>query len=258
MSDAFRPCALIPTYDNPLTVRGVVEGVRRHLADVVVVDDGSGEAGRRAVDELSREGLARVVRRSRNGGKGAALKTGFAEALRLGFSHALQIDADGQHDLDDVPRFLQLARDHPDALVLGRPVFDGTLPRGRAFARGISTFWVNLETGGAIDDPQCGFRVYPLAASLAAGARGNHMEFDQELPVRLVWRATPVLNVPTRVRYLAPEEGGVSHFDLLRDNLRISWLHTRLVVEAAGRALSRFARSGGARARHRPDGVPRL
>jgi len=241
----FRPCAVIPTYDNPATVRAVVEGVRAHLADVVLVDDGSGTAGREAVDAIERDGLARVERRAANGGKGAAVKTGFTAAQRLGATHVLQIDADGQHDLSDVPRFLAEARDHPDALILGRPVFDATQPRARAFARQISIFWVNVETGGrAIADPQCGFRVYPLAAALAAHARGDHMEFDLELPVRMVWAGIPVRNLPTRVRYLSAAEGGVSHFDLLRDNARIAWLHTRLVAGAAGRALAAIARPG--------------
>lgn len=243
----FRPCALIPTYDNPATLRGVAENVRRHLPDVIVVDDGSGEPGRRVAEALARDGLAHVERRERNGGKGAAVKTGFAVAQRLGFSHALQIDADGQHTVDDIPRFLDAARARPDALILGRPVFDASQPRGRAFARKISTFWVNVETGGGvIADPQCGFRVYPVAAAIAAGARGDHMEFDLELPVRMAWAGTPVVNLPTRVRYLAASEGGVSHFDLLRDNLRITGLHFRLVGGALGRALGRW--TGGSAA----------
>jgi glycosyltransferase involved in cell wall biosynthesis len=236
----FRPCAVIPTYDNPATVRKVVEGVRAHLADVVVVDDGSGFAGRAAVDAIASAGLARVERRARNGGKGAAVKTGFAAAQRLGASHVLQIDADGQHDLADIPRFLAEARTHPEALILGRPVFDASQPRARAFARQLSIFWVNVETGSrAIADPQCGFRVYPLAAALAARARGDRMEFDLELPVRMVWAGTPVRNLPTRVRYLSAAEGGVSHFHVVRDTARISWLHIRLALTAAGRALAR-------------------
>jgi glycosyltransferase involved in cell wall biosynthesis len=239
LNEAFRPCALLPTYDNPLTIRSVVLGVRKHLPDVVVIDDGSGEEGRRVVEQLGREGLAHVERLGQNGGKGAAVKAGFAEARRLGFSHALQVDADGQHDVEDVPRFLQTARARPDALILGRPVFDASQPRGRAFARRISTFWVSLETRGRVGDPQCGFRVYPLARAMAVDARGNHMEFDQELPVRMSWDGTAVLQLPTRVRYLSPEQGGVSHFDLLHDNLRISWLHTRLVATALLRALGR-------------------
>ena len=236
---SFRPCAVIPTYDNPATVRAVVEKVRKHLADVVVVDDGSGPDGRAAVDAIARDGLARVERRDQNGGKGAAVKTGFAAAQRLGATHVLQVDADGQHDLGDVPRFLAEARSHPEALILGRPVFDQTQPRSRAFMRQLSVFWVSVETGSrAIADPQCGFRVYPLAAAVAANARGDHMEFDLELPVRMVWAGIPVRNLPTRVRYLTSDEGGVSHFHVVRDTARISWLHVRLALTAAGRGLA--------------------
>jgi len=243
-----RVCAVIPTLDNPLTIRRVAEAVARHVSDVVVVDDGSGPAGRQAIDGLAGDGVARVVRRATNGGKGAAVKAGFALADELGMSHVLQVDADGQHDLDDVPRFLEAARAHPDALVLGCPIFDASLPKGRAFARGISTFWVGVEVGrGVIIDPQCGFRVYPLKAALAAEASGDHMEFDQELPVRMVWAGAPVVNLPTRVRYLAAEDGGVSHFDLWRDNLRIIRMHTRLVLETAWR---------GQRRRPEPAGSP--
>jgi glycosyltransferase involved in cell wall biosynthesis len=241
----FRPCAVIPTYDNPATVRAVVEKVRAHLPEIVVVDDGSGPAGRAACDALASSGLARVERRAQNGGKGAAVKTGFAAAQRLGATHVLQVDADGQHDLADIPRFLAEARAHPDALILGRPVFDATQPRSRAFARQLSIFWVSVETGGrAIADPQCGFRVYPLAAALAAGARGDHMEFDLELPVRMVWAGIEVRNLPTRVRYLSADEGGVSHFHVVRDTARISWLHIRLASIAGVRG---FAHRLGAR-----------
>jgi len=242
----FRPCAVIPTYDNPATVRAVIERVRAHLADIVLVDDGSGAAGRAAIDAIARDGLARVERRAQNGGKGAAVKTGFAAAQRLGATHVLQVDADGQHDLDDVPRFLAEARAHPDSLILGRPVFDATQPRSRAFARQLSIFWVSVETGSrAIADPQCGFRVYPLAAALAANARGDHMEFDLELLVRMVWAGIPVRNLPTRVRYLSADEGGVSHFHVVRDTARISWLHIRLSLLAASRNLA--ARVGARR-----------
>jgi len=117
-------------------------------------------------------------------------------------------------------------------------VFDATQPRSRAFARQLSIFWVSVETGSrAIADPQCGFRVYPLAAAIAANARGDHMEFDLELPVRMVWAGIPVRNLPTRVRYLSADEGGVSHFHVVRDTARISWLHIRLALTAAGRRM---------------------
>ncbi len=236
----FTPCVIIPTYDNPTTIRGVVEGVGRSGLDVIVVDDGSGREAREALDAMAREGLCDLVRRSSNGGKGAAVKAGLERAAERGFSHALQVDADGQHALEDVPRLLEVARERPSALVLGQPEFDASAPRGRLMARKLSVFWADVETRGhVIADPLCGFRVYPVGEALAAGARGDGMDFDPEIAVRMVWRGVPVINVPTRVRYVPPEQGGVSHFRLVRDNAAIAWMHTRLVNLAIARAVSR-------------------
>ncbi len=242
---AFRPCVLIPTYDNPRTIRAVVEAARAHVPDVVVVDDGSHHSGRRAVEDLGADGLAHVHHRARNGGKGAAVKTGLRVAAELGFSHALQVDADGQHDLDDVPRLLAAARTKPEALVLGAPRYDDSAPAARRHGRKITKFWTDFETGGpVIEDPMCGFRVYPVADALAVRARGDRMDFDIEIAVRLVWRGLPVVHVPTRVRYLPVEAGGVSHFRLVRDNVRISLLHARLSMTAILRRLLPGSRRG--------------
>lgn len=226
-----RFCALVPTYDNPATIRGVVERLREHLEDVIVVDDGSGAEGRAACESIAADGLAVVVHREENGGKGAAVKTGLAEARRRGFTHALQIDADGQHEMADVPRLLDASRKQPEALVLGQPVFDESAPKSRRTARKITVFWIAFEAGrGVIGDALCGFRVYPVDAALAVGARGNAMDFDPEIAVLLSWTGRPVVNVPTHVRYLDASEGGVSHFRMFRDNVAISWMHSRLCV----------------------------
>jgi polyprenyl-phospho-N-acetylgalactosaminyl synthase len=225
---SIRACAVIPTYDNPRTVARVVEAVGRHLP-VLVVDDGSAEPARGVLDGIAAGGAATLLRHDRNRGKGAAVKTGLAAARDRGFTHALQVDADGQHDLADVPRFLEASREAPAALVLGQPVFDASVPPGRLRGRKVSIFWTTVETGGrVIADPICGFRVYPVEAALRAGARGDRMDFDAEIAVRMVWGGSPVVNLPTRVRYLSAEEGGVSHFHMFRDNVRISWAHARL------------------------------
>jgi polyprenyl-phospho-N-acetylgalactosaminyl synthase len=245
MSDdaPLRVCAVIPTFDNPLTIARVVDDVRRHVVDVLIVDDGSGEDGRRAIDELARRGAARVIRRETNGGKGAAVKAGLRAARELGFSHVLQIDADGQHDPDDIPTFLARAAATPAAAVLGHPIFDASTPRGRRAAHGFTNFWTRLETAGAaIEDPQCGFRVYPVARALEAEPRGDRMDFDIEIAVRLAWAGTPIVNVPTRVRYLPAVAGGVSHFRPVRDNLAITWMHTCLVLASLWRRLRRVRR----------------
>lgn len=228
----FRACILIPTYNNPDTIRRVVNAVREHLADVIVVDDASDEPARSRIDELNAAGEARVHRRQHNGGKGAAVKSGLAYAKELGFTHALQVDADGQHAIADIPRFLETARNNPESLVLGQPVFDATVPRGRLYGRQISVFWARVETfGDVIGDPLCGFRVYPVEPACRVRARGDRMDFDPEIAVRLAWLGLPVIRLPTSVRYVPSDEGGVSHFQMFRDNVRISWGHTRLVVE---------------------------
>lgn len=230
-------CAVVPTYDNPLTIERTVEALRAHLP-VVVVDDASRPPAREVIAALGRAGRARVVRLPANQGKGGAVLAGLRAARRLGFTHALQVDADGQHDLADVPRFLAAARARPEALVLGAPVFDASAPRARLAGRKLTVAFVHLETGGrAIADPMCGFRVYPLGATLRLLSPGRRMDFDIEVAVRLVWRGTPVVNLATRVRYLPREEGGVSHFRALADNVRISWMHTRLCTGAFLRLL---------------------
>lgn len=244
----FRPCVLIPTYDNPATIERVVARARTFLPAVIVVDDGSHEPARSVVQRLGARGLAHVHRREANGGKGAAVKDGFRVARSLGYTHALQLDADDQHTVEDIPRFLDAAMGHPTALVLGAPVFDASAPSGRLQARRISQFWANVETlGRVIADPLCGFRVYPLDAAIAAGARGDAMDFDPEIAVRMHWQGTPILNLPTRVRYVAREAGGVSHFRLFWDNVFISWMHTRMMLALLARL---------ARGRHREGRAP--
>ncbi len=236
--NAPRVCAVVPTYNNPRTVRGVVKSIRVHLPHVVVIDDGSDSSGRRVVAALARDGLAEVRQRKYNGGKGAAVKDGFRLAQSLGYTHALQMDADGQHDPDDIPRFLHAATANPDALVLGQPIFDDTAPLLRRKARLISRFLADLQTGGrVIADPLCGFRVYPIAPALRARPGADAMDFDLEIAVRMVWLGCPVVNLPTRVRYLTATQGGVSHFRMISDNLLLGWVHAQLCTEAFLRRL---------------------
>jgi polyprenyl-phospho-N-acetylgalactosaminyl synthase len=144
-----RLCAIIPTYNNPQTLGEVVARVREHVPDVVVVDDGSAEPARRVAHQLAEAGHCQVVFRDRNGGKGAAVKTGLAWARDLQFDYALQIDADLQHDPADIPKLVAALGDSPQGtLVLAQPVFDATAPKGRLRARQITVFWAMIETLG--------------------------------------------------------------------------------------------------------------
>jgi hypothetical protein len=145
-------------------------------------------------------------------------------------THALQIDADGQHDAGDVPHFLARGIARPEALIVGQPLFDASVPKARLYGRALTNFWVCVETLSlGVKDTQCGFRLYPLAAAcdlMEHAALPQRMAFDIAIVVRLAWQGVPVENLATRVAYPV---GGVSHFDLWADNVRISVLHTLLV-----------------------------
>ncbi|MDH3213405.1 MAG: glycosyltransferase family 2 protein [Myxococcales bacterium] len=241
---------LIPIYEHKDAIGGVVDDLLPYGLPILIVDDGSGPETRRVLDALeARHGAVTVHHRARNGGRGAALKTGYRLACERGFSHALQLDADGQHRASDVPAFLAAMERDPEALVLGAPIFDETAPRSRLYGRQLSRVMVWLTTLSLdVNDPLCGFRGIPLAPTLARldrVATGDHMEFDPELVIRLHWAGVPVRNVATRVVY---RNGGLSHFDMLRDNARMTGLYTRAVggmlLRLPGRALGRAGVKG--------------
>lgn len=223
--------AVIPVYNHPATVGGIVEAVRRHGLRCVLVDDGSESGCAQVLDELAREhgdALA-LVRLPRNRGKGGAMMAGLREAHRQGYTHALQIDADGQHDTGDIPRFLAVSREHPQAVVCGCPVYDASVPKSRLYARYATHAWVWIHTlSFDIRDSMCGFRVYPVAAVVDVidrEAPGERMDFDVEVLVRLHWRGLRIVSQPTRVSY--PRDG-ISHFRVWLDNLLISRMHALL------------------------------
>ncbi|MGY3857459.1 glycosyltransferase family 2 protein [Aeromonas intestinalis] len=226
------PCLIIPCYNHSAPLAGVLAGLKSLGLPCLLVDDGSEPAAAVALDALAAThgDWVSLLRHDRNQGKGVAVTTGLMAAKARGFSHGVQIDADGQHDLSDVPRLLAEAARQPDALVSGRPIYDDSVPKGRLYGRYITHVWVWIETlSFTIADSMCGFRVYPLAASCALLDEvrlGRRMDFDTEVMVRLYWRGVPMRFVPTRVIYPAD---GSSHFRLWRDNLDISWMHTRLV-----------------------------
>jgi glycosyltransferase involved in cell wall biosynthesis len=225
---------LIPSY-NPGT-RGLetVRAARAQWNPVWVVVDGStdGTAEALTLQARSDPGL-RVLLRRRNGGKGAALFDGLAEAQRAGFSHALAMDGDGQHPPECIRRFMDASAAAPEAMILGDPVFDSSAPRIRLRGRRISNWCANLETLWAgIPDTLFGFRVYPIDALLAIMQRNRWMrrfDFDAEAVVRLSWRGVPMVNLPAPVRYFTPEQGGVSHFNYWRDNVLLTSMYLRLL-----------------------------
>ncbi len=226
----FQPCVVIPCYNHGAMLPGVLARLAPFQLPCILVDDGSDRATAQQLECLTAtlRGIT-LVRLPENGGKGQAVIAGLQAARKAGFSHAVQLDADGQHCIEDLPRFLDAAQRHPEKLISGQPEYDESVPKARLYGRYLTHVWVWVETLSlALKDSMCGFRVYPLPATLAVIDRhppGKRMDFDTEIMVRLYWAGVDSHFLRTRVIYPAD---GVSHFDGLRDNLRISWMHTRL------------------------------
>ncbi|WP_031433986.1 glycosyltransferase family 2 protein [Methylomarinum vadi] len=224
-------CVIIPVYNHQEAIGRVVSQLKPYGLPCYLVNDGSSAACTQVLGELAEreQDWITLLERTENGGKGAAVMTGLRRAIADGHSHALQVDADGQHKLDDIPRFLEAAERQPEKLILGEPRFDATVPKGRLYGRQFTNLWIWINTLSlAIADGMCGFRCYPLAPvdKLLHSVRlGRRMDFDIEIAVRLYWQGVEVINLDTEVQY--PLDG-VSHFQLLKDNLLISRKHAQL------------------------------
>lgn len=225
----FKPCAIIPVFNHQHKIAQVLLGLHQHGLPCIVIDDGSHPACAQVLDDLARaHSWIDLVRLEKNSGKGAAVCSGLALAQRQNYSHALQVDADGQHDLGDVPKFLSEAQQYPAAVISGWRSYD-EMPPGRRSGRKLTDFWVCINTlSHTIKDSMCGYRLYPLAATMTLVANhkvGARMDFDTDILVRLYWQGLGVKNLPTRILY---HDDVPSHFNIVRDNIRISWMHTRL------------------------------
>jgi glycosyltransferase involved in cell wall biosynthesis len=226
----YKPCAVIPVYNHGKTAGGVVDEVVACGLPVILVDDGSAEETRVALLKIEdRVDECSLFRLDENQGKGGAVIRGLLEAHAAGYSHAIQIDADGQHDLEKIRTFIEASRTSPSNMICGYPEYDESVPSSRKSGRRITNFWVTLETlSRDIKDAMCGFRVYPLDAAqrlLSRSRLGKRMEFDIEILVKLHWMGVRMIFLPIKVIY--PEDG-MSNFRMFHDNVAISLAHSRL------------------------------
>lgn len=219
---------VIPVYNHAATLRQVVERALAVHPDVLVVDDGSSD---RPLDTL--HGLpVRLASHPLNQGKGTAIMTAARLARGLGMSHIVTIDADGQHDPADFPKFAAAVAAEPMAIVVGARDFTAAnVPGSSRFGRRFSNFWLRLQTGKTLSDTQSGFRAYPLNVLTGLKLRQRHYSFEIEVLVRGAWAGVPLCEVPISVHYPPPGER-VSHFKAVRDNLRLTLLNTHLTLRS--------------------------
>jgi len=238
---------LIPSYNTGARLFDTIASVRPFALPIIVVIDGSTDGTGDTLLRMAATDPGLLVRvQPRNQGKGAAVLHGLRLAQTEGFTHVLTMDADGQHSSGHIAEMIAESRAHPDAMILGLPLFDASAPRIRVLGHKIANFCTGLVASG-IGDSLFGFRVYPVAPLIEIfdGTFGmRRFDFDSEAAIRLSWRAVRPINVMTPVRYFHRDEGGVSHFKYLRDNLLLIAMYGRLFVALAG---SRARRTTAAR-----------
>ncbi len=230
-------CVIIPSYNSGALLQETVEEVLKVWRPVIVVVDGSNDGSEHGLERLAKEQLGlHLLILKKNQGKGGAVFAAMELARKNGWTHAAVFDSDGQHEASDLSRFMEASMRHPDAMILGVPLFGEDAPKLRVLGRLVGNWWTHLETlWGGVEDSLFGFRVYPIEPSLKVmqGVMGGRrFDFDTQLAVRLFWDGSQPLNLPTRVHYKSREAGGVSHFRYLRDNVLLTVIHTSLVIQA--------------------------
>jgi glycosyltransferase involved in cell wall biosynthesis len=227
---------LIPSFNTGPKVLATVREVRRYWQPVWIVVDGSTDGSGEALQELAAgDPGIKVMTLPHNQGKGAAVLHGLREAAKAGYTHALTVDADGQHPAGKIPEFMAASHANPQAVIFGQPVFDASAPAIRVHGRKLSNGLANLQTlWRGIGDSLYGFRVYPVAPLRDIMERQRwmrHFDFDPEAAVRLCWYGLSPIKLTAPVKYFSAEEGGVSHFNYLRDNALLTWMNLRLLLE---------------------------
>jgi len=226
--NGIRVIVLIPVYNHGQTLKRVVEKVCRLHDSVMVVDDGSTDGGLETIVDLD----VHRIQHSRNFGKGAAILSAAAEAERLGMTHMVTLDADGQHDPDDLHLFISAMQQYPQAIVVGKRDFEtGYVPSGSRIGRRISNFWLWVQTHRLLGDTQSGYRGYPVKVLNTLKLRERRYAFENEVLAKGAWAGIELLEVNISTFYPADEER-VSHFHLLHDNVRLSLLNARLTFRA--------------------------
>ncbi len=225
-------CLAIPHYNHYQSFEAFLPKLKSLEIDCIVVDDGSDHDQFQKLELLvADQPQITLLKHGYNRGKGAAILTAANHGRQSGHTHIIQIDADGQHNTDDVKELIKHSKLFPNRIVSGAPFFEDSAPKARVYGRKVTSFWVAIETlSFDIKDSLCGFRVYPLKEFEIVFDNyhiGKRMTFDTDILVKSHWEGINTDFIDTKVIYI---ENNVSHFHYLRDNLLLIKLHTKLML----------------------------
>jgi glycosyltransferase involved in cell wall biosynthesis len=222
--------AVIPCLNEEAAIAEVVRGVKHHLPNVIVVDDGSTDQ----TGELAAKAGAEVIRQTVTRGKGAALRAGWERVRQRGFSWALTLDGDGQHAPEDIPAILAAgAAGDVDLVVGNRMAEPGQMPWIRKRTNGWMSRRLSEAAGLWLPDSQCGFRLMRIEAWATLPIETSHFEIESEVLLGFVARRFAVTFVPVRAIYKSEQ----SKIHPVRDSVRWFrwWFRARRAVVRARR-----------------------
>jgi len=191
-------CLLIPAYNEARTIGQIVAKARRIMDSVVVVDDGS----RDATAQIAQDSGALVIKHKVNSGKGAALRTGFQHVLDHGYDAVITMDSDGQHDVDDIPRFLEAFSNSLPGIILGSRMHDiSTMPAVRKCTNKFTSFVGSLLSHQKLEDSQSGFRLISADVLRTVKLETSGFEMESELLVKASKAGFRIISVPIKTIY---------------------------------------------------------
>lgn len=215
---------VIPTYNNPKTIKVVAQDVVAHGYEAIIVDDGSEETIESLFKEDEKENI-HFIKHEQNRGKGEAIKSGLTRAKELGFFYAGSIDGDGQHLASQMQKLLAIYE--ADTIVIGARNLDMThVPFVSKFGRWFSNFWARWDTGHDITDSLSGYRIYPISI-LDLPIKSSRFDWEMEVLVRHSDAGKKIKEALIECYYPNPEER-VSHFTDM-DTLAIVWVHIQIL-----------------------------
>ena len=208
-----KTCVIIPAYNVEKTLPRVIKGAQKYIKKVIVIDDGSTDA----TFTKAKEAGAEVLKHEKNEGKGRALRTGLEHALKKGFEQIILMDGDGQHDPNEIPRFLKAAQDpQADIIVGSRMESVRDMPRDRLTVNRIGSFLTSLLARQRIPDSQSGYRLVKSRALKEITLTSRRYDVESEMLIKAGKRGFGIKSVPIKTIYRQE----ISHFHKFSDTLR--------------------------------------
>ena len=216
---------VVPTYNNPLSIKAVIADILNHGYKVIVSDDGSDVPVASLYENTSAENIY-FVRHESNQGKGEAIISAAKKAKELGYTHILSMDGDGQHLASQAPKLIEVIED--ETIIIGARNFDlDNVPLGSKFGRWFSNMWACWDTGYTITDSLSGYRIYPVSI-IDLPIESHRFDWEMEVLVRHADAGKKIKEVVIECYYPLAEER-VSHFRKFEDTVAIVWVHIQIL-----------------------------